>query len=309
MRGSLERSDRVAQCAVLAMLFELSSSPKPGNVDRCHDFSDIGFHHFLTSAVSAYPVFRKAASGEGSPGSLILEGVAAWRDWNLRSNTHFGSLVLLIPLALAAGRMAGHDQGQETKQDEGQKNGPDDGVDDGLEEELARVLRSTTVQDAIDFYRAFDLAGARVVQVDDFSLKDPDWERKLIEGNQSLLELMRLSLDHDIVAREWATDFERSFQLAGRLREMVSIYGLNDGVVRTFLEALAEVPDSLISAKFGRERAEEVSRLAADALLDSTMNKAREMDCELLNRDMNPGSTADLIAASLFISLLRRLRF
>jgi triphosphoribosyl-dephospho-CoA synthase len=291
------------------MLFELSSSPKPGNVDRCHDFSDIGFHHYLTSAVSAYPVFRKAASGEGSPGSLILEGVAAWRDWNLRSNTHFGSLVLLIPLALAAGRMAGHDQGQETKQDEGQKNGSDDGVDDGLEEELARVLRSTTVRDAIDFYRAFDLAGARVVQVDDFSLKDPDWERKLIEGNQSLLELMRLSLDHDIVAREWATDFERSFQLAGRLREMVSIYGLNDGVVRTFLEALAEVPDSLISAKFGRERAEEVSRLAADALIDSTMNKAREMDCELLNRDMNPGSTADLIAASLFISLLRRLRF
>jgi triphosphoribosyl-dephospho-CoA synthase len=182
-------------------------------------------------------------------------------------------------------------------------------VDDGLEEELARVLRSTTVQDALDFYRAFDLAGARVVQVDDFSLKDPDWERKLIEGNQSLLELMRLSLDHDIVAREWATDFERSFQLAGRLREMVSIYGLNDGVVRTFLEALAEVPDSLISAKFGKERAVEVSRMAIDALLDSTLNKAREMDCELNNRDMNPGSTADLIAASLFISLLRRLRF
>lgn len=309
MYGSLERSDRVAQCAVLAMLFELSSSPKPGNVDRCHDFSDIRFHHFLTSAVSAYPVFRKAASGKGSPGSLILEGVAAWGDWNLRSNTHFGSLVLLIPLVLAAGRMAGHEQGQETKQDESQENGPDDGVDDGLEEELVRVLRSTTVQDAIDFYRAFDLAGARVVQVDDFSLKDPDWERKLIECNQSLLELMRLSLDHDIVAREWATDFERSFQLAGRLQEMVSIYGLNDGVVRTFLEALAEVPDSLISAKFGRERALEVSSLAVDALLDSTLNKAREMDCELNNRDMNPGSTADLIAASLFISLLRRLRF
>jgi len=291
------------------MLFELSSSPKPGNVDRCHDFSDIRFHHFLTSAVSAYPVFRKAASSEGSPGSLILEGVAAWGDWNLRSNTHFGSLVLLIPLVLAAGRMAGHEQGQKTKQDESQENGPDDGVDNGLEEELARVLRSTTVQDAIDFYRAFDLAGARVVQVDDFSLKDPDWERKLIEGNQSLLELMRLSLGHDIVAREWATDFERSFQLAGRLREMVSIYGLNDGVVRTFLEALAEVPDSLISAKFGKERAVEVSRMAIDALLDSTLNKAREMDCELNNRDMNPGSTADLIAASLFISLLRRLRF
>ena len=95
--------DRTAQCAVLAMLFELSSSPKPGNVDRCHDFSDIGFHHFLASAVSSYPVFRKAACGQGRPGSLILEGVQAWKDWNLNSNTHFGSLVLMIPIALAAG--------------------------------------------------------------------------------------------------------------------------------------------------------------------------------------------------------------
>ena len=294
-----ELSDRVAQCAVLAMLFELSSSPKPGNVDRCHDFSDIGFHHFLTSAVSAYPVFRKAARGEGSPGSLILEGVQAWGGWNLRSNTHFGSLVLMIPIALAAGQAAVHEQADE----------PGDGPDDRLEEELARVLRSTTVQDAKEFYRAFDLAGARVVQVDEFSLKDPDWEKKLIEGNRSLLDLMGLSVDHDIVAREWATDYERSFMLSRRLQEMISIHGLNDGVVRVFLEALAQVPDSLISAKFGREKALQVSRRAAEALLDPTLDKARQMDIDLLEGDINPGSTVDLIAASLFISLLRNLRF
>lgn len=286
-------SDRVAQCAVLAMLFELSSSPKPGNVDRCHDFSDIGFHHFLTSAVCSYPVFRKAAKGEGCAGSFILEGVQAWGEWNLESNTHFGSLVLMIPLALAAG--------QATAQEEG----PEKMLAEKLEEELAKVLRKTTVIDAVNFYRAFDLAGARVVEVDEFSLKNPDWEKDLIESNRSLLDLMRLSVDHDIVAREWATDYERSFGLAKRLEEMVCIYGLNDGVVRTFLEALAEVPDSLISAKFGREIAIQVSRQAAEALLDPTLDKARQMDCELLDRDINPGSTADLIAASLFIFLLR----
>ncbi|HPR67380.1 MAG TPA: triphosphoribosyl-dephospho-CoA synthase, partial [Methanothrix sp.] len=44
--------DRVAQAAQLAMLIELSSSPKPGNVDRGHDFEEIKFHHFLISAVS-----------------------------------------------------------------------------------------------------------------------------------------------------------------------------------------------------------------------------------------------------------------
>ena len=281
--------DRTAQCAVLAMLFELSSSPKPGNVDRCHDFSDIGFHHFLASAVSSYPVFRKAALGLGRPGSLILEGVQAWGTWNLSSNTHFGSLVLMIPIALAAGtanRQGGN-----------------------LEEELAGVLEKTTVLDAIDFYRAFELAGARVTEVELFSLLDRGSENALCQSKKTLQELMKLSMDHDIVAREWATNYRRSFLLAKRLAEQTGKFGLNECVVRTFLEALAEVPDSLISAKFGPDKARQVSRQAALALADSTLETARQMDCDLLARDINPGSTADLIAASLFISLLRNLRF
>ena len=281
--------DRTAQCAVLAMLFELSSSPKPGNVDRCHDFSDIGFHHFLASAVSSYPVFRKAAQGLGRPGSLILEGVQAWKDWNLSSNTHFGSLVLMIPIALAAGTAS--------------RQGGD------LESDLPGILEKTTVQDAVDFYRAFELAGARVTEVELFSLLDPGSENTLCESEKTLLELMRLSMGHDIVAREWATNYRRSFLLAERLAEQTAKFGLNDGVVRTFLEALAEVPDSLISAKFGPDKARQVSHQAAQALADSTLEKARQMDCDLLEKDINPGSTADLIAASLFISLLRDLRF
>jgi triphosphoribosyl-dephospho-CoA synthase len=267
------------------MLFELSSSPKPGNVDRCHDFSDIGFHHFLASAVSSFPVFRKAAQGLGRPGSLILEGVQAWRDWNLSSNTHFGSLVLMIPIALAASRPG------------------------RLEEELAHVLETTTVQDSVDFYRAFELAGARVAEVEEFSLLDKDSENSLCQSEKTLRELMKLSMGHDIVAREWATNYRRSFLLAERLVEQTGKSGLNDGIVRTFLEALAEVPDSLISAKFGPEKARQVSRQAAEALADTTLEKARRMDCDLLKEDVNPGSTADLIAASLFISLLRDLRF
>ncbi|MDD2835707.1 MAG: triphosphoribosyl-dephospho-CoA synthase [Methanothrix sp.] len=273
-------SERVAQCAVLAMLFELSSSPKPGNVDRCHDFSDIGFNHFLKSAVSAYPIFRKAANGEGSVGSLILEGVQAWKTWNLGSNTHFGSLVLMIPIAIAAGK-------------------PNE-----LHKELENVLEKTSVIDAIDFYSAFGKAKARVVEVDSFSLNDQNWQEAVRESGKTLLELMGLSTKHDIVAREWATNYERSFLLAKRLDEQISRYGQNDGVVRTFLEALAEVPDSLICAKFGLEVAQKVSKRAGEALLDDTLGKARELDTDLLAADINPGSTADLIAASLFISLL-----
>jgi triphosphoribosyl-dephospho-CoA synthase len=178
-----------------------------------------------------------------------------------------------------------------------------------LHRELREVLEKTTVIDAIDFYRAFEKAKARVAEVDSFSLNDKNWQQAVRDSGKTLLELMRLSSKHDIVAREWSTNYERSFLLAERLAEQIGRWGQNDGVVRTFLEALAEVPDSLICAKFEEEKAHQVSRLAGEALLDDTLGKAHELDRNLLAQDINPGSTADLIAASLFISLLRGLRF
>ena len=278
-------SDRVAQCALLAMLFELSSSPKPGNVDRCHDFHDIGFHHFLTSAVSAYPVFRRAAESAAGPGALILEGVTAWQSWGLSSNTHFGSLVLMIPLAIASGR-----RGE-------------------MQEELKSILDQSSTEDALGFYRAFSQAGARVVDVESYSLSERNWEQKLQESGKSLMDLMRLSADHDLIAREWSTYYHRCFALSDRMAKGIEEKGLNEGVVRSYLEALAEVPDSLVQAKFGIRAALEVSRRAGLALQDPTLEEASRLDKDLLEKDINPGSTADLIAASLFIALLRGLRF
>lgn len=280
--------DHVAQCAQMAMLLELSSSPKPGNVDRCHDFSEIRFSDFLISAVSAYPVFRRAALELAGVGSLILQGVRSWEAWNLHSNTHFGSLALMIPLACAAGAwMPGRD----------------------LRADLAVVLQQSSIEDAVNFYRAFLLAGARVADVDLFSLKDSDAELQLRLSGRTLLDLMKLSQGHDLIALEWSTNFERSFLLADRLAERIGESGPNDGIVLTFLEALHAVPDSLICAKFGPERARQVSLRAGEALREGTLEAARTMDLELLAEDVNPGSTADLIAASLFISLLRGLRF
>jgi len=286
--------DFVAQCAQLAMLLELSSSPKPGNVDRCHDFSEIKFSDFLVSAVSAYPVFRQAAQNQARVGSLILQGVQAWGKWKLQSNTHFGSLVLMIPLACAAGAAAAWN--------------PKDGADD-LRCELARILRQSSVDDAVDFYRAFFLAGARVADVNEFSLKDPNSGLQLRRNGKTLLDLMKLSQGHDLIAREWSTNFERSFRLADRIKERIGELGPNDGIVLTFLEALHQVPDSLICAKFGSEKAGQVSARAGEAMRDETLEAARTLDRELLVEDINPGSTADLIAASLFISLLKGLRF
>ena len=277
--------DKVAQLAQAAMLIELSSDPKPGNVDRCHDFSDIDFHQFVISAVSAYPIFRAAACGQSSFGKLLLEGVKSWQDWNINSNTHFGSLTLMIPLAMAAC------------------------VPGDLRRNLSEVLRGTTADDAADFYEAFALAGARVVDVKDFSLKDSNAVKTLRKQGKTLLDLMHLSKDHDLIASEWSSDYERSFRLADMLLEMVPMLGINMSVVRIYLTALAEKPDSLVQAKFGMSKAVEVSSSAKQALEDSTLEGAKKLDTKLLAEDVNPGSSADLIASALFISLLKGLRF
>lgn len=281
--------DHVAQCAQLAMLIELSSTPKPGNIDRCHDFHDATFQHFLASAVSAYPIFKMAAAGGTRFGQLLLGAIKSWRGWNIKGNTHFGSLVLMIPLAISAGRS------DEAPQD--------------LKKELGCVLRETTLQDAIDFYSAFELAAARVIEVERFSLKDHDAKEHLQKQSLNLLDLMLLSKEHDLIAREWSTDYCTCFVLSDALLKSVAKNGLNVGVARTYLKALAEAPDSLVRAKFGLEKAVEVSLRARKALDDTTMAEAEELDRELLAEDINPGATADIIAAALFIALLRGLRF
>ncbi|ABK14557.1 triphosphoribosyl-dephospho-CoA synthase [Methanothrix sp.] len=278
--------DRIAQMAQMAMLLELSSSPKPGNVDRCHDYEDMSFSHFVASAVLSYPSFRRAASGASNMGRLILDTVSTWREWGLRGNTHFGEIALLIPLASAASRP-----------------GP-------LRSEIYRVLESTTVEDSICFYRAFELAGARAADVKEMSLKDPKALEEIEARSMRLIDLMRISQGHDLIAREWATGFSRSFELADALCEMVPRHGLNRGVVITYLTALSGEPDSLVASKFGIDVALEVSRMASVALRShDVISSAMEMDRALISRDINPGSTADLIASSLFIALMRGLRF
>ncbi len=120
---------------------------------------------------------------------------------------------------------------------------------------------------------------------------------------------MQLSKSHDLIASEWSNNYERSFQLADVLKETVPELGINKSVVRTYLIALADKPDSLVRAKHGLSKAASVSSSAKKALEDSTLESARKLDLELLAEDVNPGSTADLIASALFISLLKGLRF
>jgi triphosphoribosyl-dephospho-CoA synthase len=89
-------------------------------------------------------------------------------------------------------------------------------------------------------------------------------------------------------------------------------YGnLEEAIIGCHLQLLSQYPDSLIARKCGKEIAEEASCRAGGVLNASWPNKKEGHDtiAELdgwLRADghrRNPGTTADLVTASLFVAL------
>ena len=93
----------ISRCAQLAMLLEVSATPKPGNVDRDHDFDDTKYEHFLASAIGVGPIFERVAIAKKGIGSFIRDSVEESIRWQSGGNAHFGAFLLLVPLVMAAG--------------------------------------------------------------------------------------------------------------------------------------------------------------------------------------------------------------
>ncbi len=88
-----------ADDATLALLLEVAGTPKPGNVDRRRDLAGLQFESFLGGAVGARGGLDRAARG-AAVGHAFERAVAGMAD-RARTNTQFGCLLLLVPLLRA----------------------------------------------------------------------------------------------------------------------------------------------------------------------------------------------------------------
>ncbi|ATZ60830.2 MAG: triphosphoribosyl-dephospho-CoA synthase [Methanosarcinales archaeon Met12] len=268
----------IARCAQIAMLLEVSATPKPGNVDRDHDFADLRYEHFLASAIGVGHVFERAAVNDNKVGSLIREAVEESAKWNGGRNTHFGTFLLLVPLIVAAGK------------------GDVRAVND--------VVRNTTVEDAIELYKAFKCVDVYLEDIDDLNVKDATSVDEIRRRGLTLYDIIQISAEHDGIAQEWVRDFSRTLAGARMLAEKAKEMSMNDAIVHSYLALLAERPDTLVQKKFGSSVAEEVGRKASAVLKERNIDAIRRFDDELIRRKINPGTTADIVAASLFVHLL-----
>ena len=283
----------IAWAAQLACLFEVGVE-KPGNVSPRVGFADARFEDFAASAVAIGPAMGDA--GLAGVGETIARAAAATRRL-VATNTNLGMILLLAPLAKAAARLgAGGDP----------RAAPHDAGGD-LRAALHDVLEGLTVQDARLAYAAIRAAApAGMGKVERHDVGEDD-------VSVTLRAAMDAARERDSIAREYVTDFAITFTLGAATLQRCWQDGaaFSDAVVTAFLTILAAVPDTLIARKNGLRAAEDVSRRAARVLAAggrfSERGRARlaELAGELGDEAhaLNPGTTADLVAAALFVFL------
>ena len=269
--------------AQLALLLEVSGTPKPGNVDRHRDLDGLRFEHFLAGSVGARRGLQQAANGEAVGGAF--EQAVAGMATQQGGNTQFGCLLLLVPLIKAAASGSLTPEG------------------------VRSVVESTTVEDAVDFYRAFERVDVAVgdppPEADDLDVRrGSDATETLRRQSLTLSDIMALSADPDDRigdgnAREWVSGFERTFRAADAL--LADEGPVGDRTARVFVDLLAERPDTLVATSHGEAAAREVSERAA--AVDGDLAAAEKLADEFVDKGYNPGTTADITAAALFVAL------
>jgi triphosphoribosyl-dephospho-CoA synthase len=125
---------------------------------------------------------------------------------------------------------------------------------------------------------------------------------------------MRLAAGRDGVAGEYATAFETTFERGAPALARARGDGLpwSDAIVETFLTLLAGSVDTHIVRRTGIAAAERVMGLACEAIgaggVRSTAGRQAVDAMDRVMRDdrnsLNPGTTADLTAAAIFVTLI-----
>jgi triphosphoribosyl-dephospho-CoA synthase len=132
------------------------------------------------------------------------------------------------------------------------------------------------------------------------------------EPPNDLLAAMKLAAARDTIARQYTNNYhEIATIVLPMLQENLRKLPTLSAVVRTHLEVLAVLPDTLIARKCGPLIAQQASEWAGEVLTagerstEEYYHALADLDFWLRadGRKRNPGTTADLICAALFLTL------
>lgn len=275
-------ADQVALAFRSACLTELEAI-KPGNVHIFADGHGMVVQDFVRSAEAAADVI---AQPELSVGERILAAVEATHD-AVQCNTNLGIILLCAPLVQAV-----FDCDHAT-----------------FRARLASILENLTVDDAEKAYRAILLASPAGLGVSaHHDVRQPP--------AVTLLDAMREASLRDDIALQYVNNFAGIFDSGlVRFQQMLSRWQRPAwAVTAVYLGFLASHEDSHILRKYGYKVAAEVRQQAlvheqAFIRLENPrtyLGQLLKFDADLKQRNLNPGTSADLTVASLFVAELQK---
>lgn len=267
------------------------TSIKAGNVHPHASFDDLTYQHFLLAAKAIGAAVDQTI---GEPvGRMVLVSVQAMMSAS-QTNTSLGTILLMAPLIVAQHRTLTLAEGSTQAVV----------AAGGLSRALAETLETLTPKDSLDIYEAIRIAKPG-------GLGDSKTMDVRETAPQSIMDAMRIAADWDDIALQYASDFEMVFAMAQRLQgKLADGMAWRDAIPILQLEWLSERVDSLIARKQGRDVAEKVRQQARQVLASGPIgSRAYEMAWTGLDASLrdpqhrgNPGTTADLIAAAIFIT-------
>ncbi|MFH1834700.1 MAG: triphosphoribosyl-dephospho-CoA synthase [Methanobacteriota archaeon] len=303
-----EKIKSIAEAAEQACILE-ASAEKPGNVTPTHSFRDTTFSDFEAGARALKPTVAKAAytgfkagsekisSDQIHLGKMILQAVSDVRKSHDGGNTHLGIALLFIPISVAAGLCLAEKK---------------DVIH--LSDSVHRILAASTIEDAVYFYDAVNISTAGGLPKSELDVKRVESKKKIVESRFTLLDILHISAVNDRLAEELTNDLRivlgEAYPLLSNITSKIN--SVHDAIVQAFLVVLSKYPDTLISKKVGVSESERVSTQAREVLdLGGVLTDEGKAELKVFDKvlrantnNLNPGTTADLVAAALFVSLL-----
>jgi len=267
---------------------------KAGNVHPGASFPDMRFSDFQIASAAIGRAFDATISS-GRIGQIVHSSVQSMMEC-VGVNTSLGAILLMAPLALCC--PGGFPKKNAIPDSRLQVWDPK-----VFKQSVSRVILESTPEDSRLIYQAIRIAnpgGLGHVESQDVRTAAPD----------SILEAMQQASSWDDVALQYANGYEQVVQYAQRLLQLFREHSHADAVRLLQIEILAARPDSLIVRKFGEMIGKQVQRRAELVLQSATYGS---IDYEAAwggfddylrepGKRKNPGTTADLIAASIFIA-------
>ncbi|MCX4186379.1 triphosphoribosyl-dephospho-CoA synthase [Methylophaga sp. OBS4] len=272
-------SESDIQQAVIWACEQEVRAPKPGNVNCFSDGHNMAVDDFIRSAHAIAPVMARPGL---SVGERIMQAITATRAV-VDCNTNLGIVLLFAPLCCAIKQCESFEQ---------------------LSSQLQYVLNDLSVEDARLCYQAIRMAEAGGLG----KLNNQDIAQ---EPTVTLLEAMDMARDRDQIALQYVSNFGDIWTIA--LPALTAALDSGESVewatAFAYLKLLSTAPDSLICRKQSVELAEAVTQKAKQFVFE--MNKNNKLDAyyteltawdnELKQKAINPGTTADLVAATLLL--------